>query len=108
MEEESSPEHVCTHDELVAVEEDAGDVAEDEDEDDADEDEGEVDFLLGGVLGADVGEADAAEDAHVEADEGDDGDDAGDHQPRPVDVEPEGGHDGAVGHGAGEGLEGAD
>ena len=50
MEEESSPEHVCTHDELVAVEEDAGDVAEDEDEDDADEDEGEVDLLLDKVL----------------------------------------------------------
>ena len=43
-----------------------------------------------------MGEADAAEDAHVEADEGDDGDDAGDHQPCPVYVEPGSRHDIAV------------
>ena len=39
-------EHVFTHDELVAVEEDTGDDAGDEDENNADEDEGEVDLLL--------------------------------------------------------------
>ena len=32
----SKPEHVCAHEELVAVEEDSRDVAQDEDEDDAD------------------------------------------------------------------------
>ena len=52
-----------------------------------------------------MGEADAAEDAHVEADEGDDGDDAGDHQPCPVYVEPGSRHDIAVFHGdGGEGV----
>ena len=38
------PEHVLAHEELVAVEEDARNVAQDEDNDDADEDEGEVDL----------------------------------------------------------------
>ena len=50
-----SPEYVSAHSELVAVEKDPGDVAEDEDKDDADEDEGEVDFFLDRVLGPDVG-----------------------------------------------------
>ena len=45
-----SPEYVSAHSELVAVEKDPGDVADDEDEDDADEDEGEIDFLLDRVL----------------------------------------------------------
>ena len=74
------PEHVLAHEELVAIEEDARDVAQDEDEDDADEDEGQVDLdgkhdndrdrkfrkyanskpkptdlLFGRVLGADMG-----------------------------------------------------
>ena len=50
-----SPEYVSAHSELVAVEKDPGDIAEDEDEDDADEDEGEIDFFLDRVLGPDVG-----------------------------------------------------
>ena len=41
---QDEPEHVLAHEELVAVEEDARDVAQDEDEDDADEDEGQVDL----------------------------------------------------------------
>ena len=75
---QDEPEHVLAHEELVAVEEDARDVAQDEDEDDADEDEGQVDLdgkhdndrdrkfrkyskpkptdlLFGRVLGADMG-----------------------------------------------------
>ena len=46
MERNYQHEHVFTHDELIAVEEDTGDDAEDEDENNADEDEGEVDLLL--------------------------------------------------------------
>ena len=42
----SSPQHIFTHEELVAIEEDPGDVAEDEHKDDADEDESQIDFLL--------------------------------------------------------------
>ena len=41
---QDKPEHVLAHEELVAVEEDARNVAQDEDNDDADEDEGEVDL----------------------------------------------------------------
>ena len=41
---QDEPEHVLAHEELVAVEEDARDVAEDEDKDDADENKGQVDL----------------------------------------------------------------
>ena len=40
------PDDLLTGEELVAVDEDAGDVAEEKDEDDADEDGSEVDLLL--------------------------------------------------------------
>ena len=40
------PDDLLTGEELVAVDEDAGDVAEEKDEDDADEDRSQVDFLL--------------------------------------------------------------
>ena len=40
------PDDLLTGEELVAVDEDAGDVAEEEDEDDADENRSQVDLLL--------------------------------------------------------------
>ena len=45
-----SPEKFCRHEELIAVEEDPGDVTEDKHKDDADEDEGEVDLTPDGTV----------------------------------------------------------
>ena len=43
----SSPYYILTAEELVAVDEHSGDVAEEKDDDDADEDRSKVEFLLG-------------------------------------------------------------
>ena len=45
----SSPHFILTTEELVAVDEHSGDVADEEDDNDADEDRSEVQFLLGGA-----------------------------------------------------------
>jgi len=43
------PHYILTTEELVAVDEHSGDVADEEDDNDADEDRSEVQFLLGGA-----------------------------------------------------------
>ena len=45
-----SPKKFCRHEELIAVEEDPGDVTEDKHKDDTDEDEGEVDLTPDGTV----------------------------------------------------------
>ena len=85
----SAKDHVVQHEELVHVEQDPGEVADQEEDDDAQQDGRQVHLwgpLLVPLLGPLVGHLDAAEDVRVEVDEGNHRDHPGGDQPGPVDV----------------------